>query len=134
MYSWLKLQYTMESSGSPYWERVVTTIVRGTSSPVAALLLIYKYKTDVRREGHHILTAIPTPLHIPSLFELHVCHAVPYTWVVASPLLTVKLLMVTWIWPWLIMLMMASAAVFMGMTGIERAPLPSVVSWPSHFI
>lgn len=42
LYSWLKLQYTTASSGNPYWERVVTMMVRGTSSPVAALLLIYR--------------------------------------------------------------------------------------------
>lgn len=60
-------------------------------------------------------------------------HLLESTWVVAKPLLTVKLLMVTWIWPWLIMFIMASAAVFIGMTGMERAPL-SVDSWPSHSI
>lgn len=59
-----------------------------------------------------------------------------HTCVVARPLLTVKLLIVTWIWPWLIMLMIASAAVFMGITGMDRAPLASpTASWLlSHFI
>lgn len=46
LYSWLKLQYTTASSGKPYWERVVTIIVRGTSSPVAALLLIWRKKSS----------------------------------------------------------------------------------------
>uniref|UniRef100_A0A182KIU0 Uncharacterized protein n=1 Tax=Anopheles christyi TaxID=43041 RepID=A0A182KIU0_9DIPT len=41
LYSWLKLQYTIASSGRPYCCLVVTTMFCGTSSPVAALLFVW---------------------------------------------------------------------------------------------